>query len=212
MESDTTRSAYDRVVDAYAERMLSELQHKPLDREMLDRFAKRVAGKGRAVDLGCGPGQIARYLYERGADVYGIDLSPAMVERARREHPGIDFQLGDMRALTLPDSTLAGIAAFYSIIHIPRENVVTVLQELRRVLQPEGLLLLAFHLGDDVRHFDEWYEQPVSVDFYFFQREEMADYLRAAGFEVEETIEREPYPQVEVETHRAYIFARNPAT
>ncbi len=203
-DSESTRTSYNRVAEEYTRLIPDELKDKPLDRELLDRFAERVEGKGHVCDLGCGPGHIARYLHERGAIVFGIDLSPMMVEQARRISPSIEFRQGDMR-----DRELAGIAAFYSIIHIPREEVAEVLEELRCVLQPDGLLLLAFHRGSNVVHMDEWWGESVSLDFAFFEREEMEGYLRQAGFTIEESTEREPYPEVEHQSHRVYIFARN---
>jgi ubiquinone/menaquinone biosynthesis C-methylase UbiE len=210
-ETNNTQASYDRVSRQYVERLLHEFDHKPLDRELLDRFAKQVTSKGRACDLGCGPGQVARYLHGRGADVFGIDLSPMMVERAREANPDIEFRQGNMQKLDLPDESLAGIAAFYSIIHIPRGEVTQVLKELRRVLQPGGVLLLAFHRGEEVRHLDEWWEQPVSLDFTFFEPEEMSNYLRAADLQVDEVIERAPYPEIETQTQRVYIFASKAA-
>lgn len=160
--------------------------------------------------MGCGPGHVARYLHERGAQVCGIDLSPDMVERARRLNPGIEFRQGDMLALDAADGAWAGIVAFYSIIHIPRGDVVRALRELRRVLRPGGLLLLTFHIGDTIIHLDEWWGHKVCVDFFFFRSDEMAGYLKSAGFEIEEIIERDPYPEVEHQSRRAYIFARKP--
>jgi SAM-dependent methyltransferase len=135
-----------------------------------------------------------------------------MVERARRLTPGVDFRQGDMIALDAPDGAWAGIAAFYSIIHIHRNDMALALGELLRVLRPGGVLLLAFHIGDDTIHLDEWWGQKVCVDFFFFSSEEVAGYLRAAGFEIEEIIERAPYPDVEHQSRRAYIFARRPKT
>ncbi len=203
--------SYDLVVDEYVQRIFDELQDKPLDRQLLDRFADSVRAVGPACDMGCGPGHVARYLYERGVEVCGIDLSAAMVERARRLVPGVDFRQGDMMALDAPDGAWAGIAAFYSIIHIPRRDIVPALGELRRVLLPGGLLLLAFHLGDETVHLDEWWGQRVCIDFFFFRSGEMADYLKAAGFEIEEIIERDPYPDIEHQSRRSYILARRPA-
>src|SRR5947207_6865007 len=110
-----TQASYDQVAEEYTQQYLNEFDHKPLDRELLNRFASRVAGRGRACDLGCGPGQVARYLHTQGVDVFGIDLSPAMVEQARLANLEIEFRQGDMRSLDLPDGSLAGIAAFYSI-------------------------------------------------------------------------------------------------
>lgn len=203
------RTSYDRVADEYVRRIFDELQHKPLDRQLLDRFAASVRDVGPACDMGCGPGHVARYLYEHGVQVSGVDLSPAMVEQARRLNPGVEFRQGDMMALDAPDEAWAGIAAFYSIIHIPRGDMAQALGELRRVLRPGGLLLLAFHIGDDTIHLEEWWGQEVSVDFFFFRSDEMAGNLRAAGFEIEEIIEREPYPDdIEHQSRRSYIFAR----
>lgn len=204
------QSSYDRVAEEYARRIFGELEHKPFDRQLLDRFAVRVQGPGSACDLGCGPGHVARYLHERGVRVLGVDLSPAMVELARRLNPGIEFRQGNMLSLDVGEGAWGGIAAFYSIIHIPRSEVSAALVEMKRVLRPGGLLLLAFHFGDETVHLDEWWGHPVSVNFLFFRPDKMATSLRAAGFELEEIVEREPYPQVEHQSRRAYIFARKP--
>ena len=204
------QSSYDRVADEYVLRIFDELRHKPLDRQLLDRFAASVRDVGPACDLGCGPGHVARYLYERGVEVCGVDLSPAMVERASRFTPGIEFRHGDMMAMDAPDGAWAGIAAFYSIIHVPPDDLAGAMSELLRVLRPGGLLLLAFHIGDDAIHLDEWWGQRVCIDFFFFRSDEMAGCLRATGFEIEEIIERDPYPEVEHQSRRAYIFPRRP--
>ena len=208
--TNSTQTSYDEVTEEYAQRFFDELSHKPRDRALLDRFAQRLVGKGRVCDLGCGPGQIARYLHQRGVDSFGIDLSPGMVEKARQLNPGIEFQQGDMRALRLEDDALVGIAAFYSIIHIPRGDVTDVLRELRRVLKPGGLLLLAFHRGDEVLHRDELWGKNVALDFAFFLPDEMEGYLQAVGFQVDEVIERAPYIEVEHPSQRVYIIASKP--
>jgi SAM-dependent methyltransferase len=209
-ESRDVQSSYDLVADEYARRIFDELEHKPLDRQLLDRFAARVQAIGPSCDVGCGPGHLARYLHERGTQVIGVDLSPEMVSHARRLNPGIEFKQGDMRSLDVEDGAWGGIVAFYSLIHIPRPEVTEVLREFKRVLRPGGMLLLAFHIGDDVLHLDEWWGQQVSVDFIFFRPDEMISFLRSAGFQVGEVIERDPYPDVEHPSRRAYIFAEKP--
>jgi SAM-dependent methyltransferase len=203
-----TQLSYDRLADEYVRRIYDELKDKPLDCQLLDQFSTRVQGNGRVCDLGCGPGHLARYLRDRGVEIFGVDLSAELVERARRLNPGIEFRQGDMYALEAPDQSWAGIVAFYSIIHIPRIDHAKIFVEMRRVLRPAGLLLLAFHLGDEVMHFDELWGSKVALDFYLFRCEAVADSLRVAGFEVEQVTERDPYPQVEAQTRRGYIFAR----
>ena len=207
-------STYDGVAEEYASLMYGELESKPMDRALLDRFAISVGTQGVICDLGCGPGQIARYLKERGARVCGMDLSRGMIECARRLNPGIEFHEGDMRELPVPDNTWAGIASFYSIVNLTRGEVAQSLCEMGRVLAPGGQLLLAFHIGDDTLHREEnLWGSGLSLDTTFFRLRTVTDYMHSAGLAVEEIVEREPYsPEVEYQSRRAYIFARKSAT
>ena len=205
-----TQTSYDQVAVEYAEKFKDEMDHKPFDRDCLDRLTREVGKLGPICDLGCGPGQIARYLHRQGVGTLGVDLSPRMVAEAQRLNPEIHFHQGDMLSLPDADNSWGGIAAFYCILHIPRERIVSALREMKRVLKPGGGLLLTFHIGDEVKHLDEWWEKPVNLDFAFFQTEEMGTWLKEAGYELEETLVREPNPDVEVATRRAYVFARKP--
>jgi len=209
--SEELQNSYDRVAENYAEQFRDEMDKKPFDRKMLDWLAEKVGDLGVICDMGCGPGQIARYLHSQGVEVCGVDLSPAMVRQAQGLNPDIPFERGDMLTLAdVADNSYGGIAAFYSIVHIPRRKMVRALQELKRVLCPKGVLLLTFHIGREIKHLDEFLDKEVSLDFFFFETEEVKDYLRTAGFEVEEAIERDPYPEgVEHQSRRAYIFAKN---
>ena len=207
------RLSYDQIADEYARRIYHELQGKPFDRELLSRFAGEVSERGELCDMGCGPGHVARYLQSVGASVFGLDISSAMVEQARRLNPGIRFQVGDMLALDRANGTLAGIVSFYAIVTIPKQSLPTIFWEMFRVLQARGLLFLAFHIGDEAAHYDELWNRPISMDFFYFQPAEIGSYLEAAGFAVEEVIEREPYaPEVEHQSRRAYIWARKPVS
>jgi hypothetical protein len=115
-----------------------------------------------------------------------------------------------MMALDLHDETL--IAAFYAIVNIPNASLSSVFREMERVLQPGGLLLLGFHCGDEAIHENELWGQPISMDFFLFEPPEIRRYLELAGLVIEEIIERDPYPEVEYQSRRAYIFARKPAS
>src|SRR5882757_3456824 len=205
------QKSYDCVADEYARHIASELQNKPLDRELLTRFASRLKGKSEICDMGCGPGHVARFLHDQGATVFGLDLSSRMLEEARRLNPDISFRQGNMLALDLPDASLAGITAFYAVVNLPRESLPQVFWEMARVLQPGGLLLLAHHIGNETLHRDDWWERPVNMDFHFLNPQSVQRDLEAAGLAVEEVVEREPYaPGVEHQCRRAYIFARKP--
>lgn len=207
-----TQSSYDAVAEEYARRFYDEMAHKPFDRKMLGWLAEKVSDLGAICDMGCGPGQIARYLHGKEVPTCGIDLSPELIAQAQRLNPDISFQVGDMLNLdAIADGAFGGIAAFYCLIHIPRTQIQQALGELLRVLRPGGTILLTFHIGQEVRHFEEWWGHTVNLDFQFFEREEMKQWLTGAGFILDEVIERDPHPEVEVATRRAYIFARKPA-
>ncbi|HZE71966.1 MAG TPA: class I SAM-dependent methyltransferase [Pyrinomonadaceae bacterium] len=202
-------SSYDRVAKEYAGEFALELDKKPFDRKMLELLIEKVGNLGTICDVGCGPGQIAGYLHQMGAGVCGVDLSEQMINEARTLNPAVPFHQGDMLDLKdVADDSFGGIAAFYSIIHIPRESVIDALRELRRVLRHGGTLLLTFHIGNEIIHRDEWWNKPVDLDFIFFETDEMTGYLAKVNFELQEVIERSPYRDVEYPSRRGYIFAR----
>jgi SAM-dependent methyltransferase len=202
------RDSYDSAAKAYAEHLATELVHKPLDRHLLNRFAEEARGRGLVADLGCGPGHVARYLQEQGVTVAGIDLSPEMVRVATGLHPGLELRVGDMNRLDLPDASLAGIVAFYAIVHFRPAELSTVFQEVHRVLMPGGLALLSFHVGDEVVHVDDLFGSPVSLDFRFHIPSAVIEALRCAQLAVIEHVEREPYEGVEYPSRRCYLLAR----
>lgn len=201
-----TGASYDRVAAEYAARIADELGAKPLDRALLGCLAEQ-AGAGLICDLGCGPGHVAGFLAQCGAEVCGVDLSAGMLEEARRRFPAIPFRAGNMCALDWPDAAFAGVAAFYSIIHLPPALLPRAFGELRRVLAPGGRALLAFHIGAETLHLDTWWEREVALDFHFLQPEAVAALLEQAGLAVESLTVRAPYPH-EHPSRRAYIFAR----
>ena len=202
------RQSYDSAARAYAEHLASELDRKPLDRHLLNRFAEAVRGVGLVADLGCGPGHVARYLDAQGVRMVGIDLSPEMIRVASEFQPGIEFRAGDMRALDLPDGSLAGVIAFYAIVHFQPDELGPVFREMRRVLSPGGLALLSFHVGEEVVHLDDLFGAPVSLDFRFHVPDRVIEALESAGFTVMERIDRQPYEGAQYPSRRCYLVAR----
>jgi SAM-dependent methyltransferase len=202
--------SYNTVAAEYVSHVAGELAHKPFDRALLQMFAE-ITRDGQIGDVGCGPGHITRYLRDLGADVFGCDLSPAMIEQAQMLNPEIEFWLGDMRSLDLADAELAGIVAFYSILHTPHDELLDMLKALKRVIKPQGYLLASFHLQDDHwrdKRLTEWWGQMVDVTFYFYSREELEQAFLQAGFKIAQITVRAPYPNVELETQRAYILGQ----
>jgi SAM-dependent methyltransferase len=206
MESQDMKASYDVVAEAYASRFFDELSRKPFDRSLLDAFAADCKGRGTVLDVGCGPGHVAGYVRERGGDAAGFDLSPAMIELARSRNPDIEFSTGDMRALNVADHSLAGIVAFYSVIHIPRPEVAGVLQRFHRALIPSGRLLMSVHGGTGSIHMDEFLGHAVPFEATLFRLGEIVSLVESAGFWVDEAKQRAPY-EFEHPTPRIYVGA-----
>ena len=202
--------SYDAVADAYAKCFARELEQKPFDRELIDRWAQEQADTGRVCDLGCGPGQVSSYLAARGVDVFGVDLSRGVVETARRMHPDLRFEVGDARHLNHPDSSLAGIVAFYSWIHLERTDIAAAMHEATRLLAPGGRLLVAMHVGDGEVGTESWLGQEVAVFATLVQPAELAAWARHAGLAVDRVHTRSPY-DFEYPSERVFLEAHRPA-
>ena len=159
-------------------------------------------------DIGCGPGYVTGHLREAGLDVFGIDLSPEMIAIARRDYPDVVFEVGTMTDLKLADHSVAGIVAFWSVIHVPDEAMPGVFEQFRRVLRPGAPLLVGFHVGDETRHTAEGYTgRPINLDSHRRRPSKVASWLRDAEF----TIEAELVMRPDEEVPGAILFARTHA-
>ena len=201
---------YDVAAEHYAATFAGELAGKPFDRDLLDRYAAALAGRGAVWDVGCGAaGHLTRYLANRGVAVSGADISPASVAVAQRCQPGLTFRVADMCDLPADDGSLAGIVAFYSMIHLPRPRIPVALAEFRRVLTPGGALLAAMHGGTGEIGSDAAFGFPVQVRATLVSPDEIAGMAEAAGFAIRERHERAPYPG-EYPSPRLYLWAAVP--
>ncbi|GAA4031716.1 class I SAM-dependent methyltransferase [Allokutzneria multivorans] len=183
-----TRTSYDTVAASYTELVRDRLAELPHLLSALAAFAELVRsdGGGPVADVGCGPGHVSAHLRGLGVDVMGVDLSPAMIEIARAEHPGVRFEVGSMTELDLADGSLAGVLAWWSLIHVPDDSVPGVFEGFRRVLRPGGRVLLGFHLGEESRHKTEGYGgHPMNLMVHRRTPARVAEWLREAGFAVE---------------------------
>lgn len=181
------RTSYDTVADSYTDFVRDALAREPYLRAALALFADlvHVAGGGPVADVGCGPGHFTAHLHTLGVDAFGIDLSPAMIDLARRDHPDLRFEVGSMTDLPLADASVAAILASWSLIHIPDEAMPTVLGHFRRVLRPDGLLLAGFHVGNESRLKTQGYGgHPMKIYVHLRQPDQVATWLRDAGFTV----------------------------
>ncbi len=207
---DKIENTYNTLAKEWAEAFYDEHEKKPKDREVLKRFSQEIGNKQPVWDFGCGPGNTTSYLTKLGVDISGLDLSEKILGQAKTNYPGIHFQKGNFLELEFENDLIAGIVAFYAIVHLTEEQVRIAFQEIYRVLQPGGIFLSTFHIGEETIHIDEFLGKKVDMDFMFFSTDFIYNCLMESGFEKIELIKREAYPEVEYESHRAYVFARKP--
>ncbi|MEV4624399.1 class I SAM-dependent methyltransferase [Asanoa sp. NPDC049573] len=204
-----TRTSYDTVAADYADQVRTLLASSPYERAMLALFAEQVlaAGAGPVADVGCGPGRITAHLRTLDVDAFGIDLSPGMISVARRDHPGVRFEVGSMTDLTLPAGSLGGLVAWYSLIHVPDDEIPLVLAHFHRALRPGAPLMLSFHVGDGTRLKTEGYGgHPMNVQVHRRQPARVATWLAEAGF----TTEAQLTLTSPESRHGAVLFGRRP--
>jgi SAM-dependent methyltransferase len=175
VELERVRDAYTSVAEVYIGLFGTSEQVHADDLAIIGRH---LSGRpGRVLDLGCGPGHITGYLRSLGVDAVGIDMVPEFIAYAKATHPDGTYQLGAMRHLDAPSRSVAGILAWYSLIHLPPPDLDGVLAEFRRVLAPAGALVIGFFDGDEAGPFDH-----KVVTAYRWPADEFSERLARAGF------------------------------
>ncbi len=197
--------------DAIAERYFawSDARPSPNRLSWLSRAVERIPFGTDVVDLGCGAGVPMTRALADGRRVTGVDISSRQIELARAAVPDARFIHADMTALDLPRASLDAVTAFYSLTHVPREDLPDLLVAILRWLRPGGVLVAtmgAQDSPDDVE--DDWLGAPMFFSHYGAKKNRAL--VRRAGFEIETAVvDEEPEDR-----HAAlflWVIARKPA-
>ena len=209
MQQQNIIDCYNKTAKNYADKFFNELDHKHLDRILLKCFVDENINRGKLIDLGCGPGQITKFIADQElTDIIGVDISGEMINVASTLNPHLHFETGDILNLIYPDQTFGSAVAFYSIVHFNHEQIKIAFKGIKRVLKDDGQFLFSFHVGDDVVHLDNFLGQKVNIDFNFFDTQKIIDLLTELDFKIIDIIERQPYKDVEYPSKRAYIWVK----
>ena len=205
------RAAYAAVAVAYAEQFSDELAGLPFESWLLRRVVELADG-APVIEVGTGPGHVAAFLADAGAQATGLDLSPEMVHEARRRHPGVSYEVGDLRRLLRPATHdgWGAVLAWYSLIHLAEAELPATIGSLVRPLRSNGWLVLALHAGTEVRTLTDWLGHQVDLDFVLHDPADVVTMVAAAGLLDIEWYHRGPLAARGETTERLYVLARKP--
>jgi len=208
---DKVRAAYAAVAVSYAEQLCDELAALPFESWLLRRVVELSDGTP-VIDVGTGPGHVAAFLAEAGADATGLDLTLEMVDEARRRHPGVSYQVGDLRQLMRPTTHdgWGAVLAWYSLIHLAASELPAAIASLARPLRSNGWLVLALHVGAEVRTVTDWFGHQIDLDFVLHDPAEILATVERAGLLDVEWYHRGPFTFRGETTQRLYVLARKP--
>jgi SAM-dependent methyltransferase len=208
---DKVRSAYATVAASYADQLDDELAGLPFETWLLRRVVELSAG-APVIDVGTGPGHVAAFLVDAGADATGLDFTPEMIDQARNRHPAVSYEVGDLRRLMRPPSHdgWGAVLAWYSLIHLAASELPAAVGALARPLRTDGWLVLALHTGDKIRTITEWFGHEIELDVVLHDPVEVLTVVERAGLVDIEWYRRGPITSRGETTERLYVLARKP--
>nr|HEX4312837.1 methyltransferase domain-containing protein [Kofleriaceae bacterium] len=213
---DKIRASYDIVAERYASELADDMIRRPFERGMFVAFVDlvRALGPGLVGDVGCGPGHVSKHLTELGLEMFGIDISQAMIAQARLKHPPGRFRIASMLDLPVPTGSWIGAVSLYATLHCDATARALAHAEVSRVVRAGGVYLHGFYISapdqapGSTYHLDTWFGHAVSLDTYFVAIETASAELEAAGFEVVACLVREPMSPSELPTRRCYMVGK----
>jgi len=203
-----TRQAYNLAAQKYHDLFHNEMNEKEYDRKLLDFFAARFNKNSMICDAGCGPSaHIGKYLFDKGIKVVGVDISEKCVELARINNPEMKFECADISNMPFDANTFDGLISYYSIINMPKIYISKIFSEFRRVLKPEGFLLVAVKAGTTEGYIDDLLGIKTKTYFSLFTQDEIVSYFEEAGFALEFIDKRNPY-DFEISNERIFAIGK----
>lgn len=188
IDSDAKRESvkkdYDAIADAYAKDFGKEYE----DVEIINKFLRMLSENSKVLDLGGGTGKITDLLIKNGHETICLDFSKEMQRKAKEYFGDIPYIVDDMLNIKnhFEDNSLDGIIAFYSIFHIPAEDLNKLFSDMNSVLKENGILCFSVQLGNGECFVDEPYLKEAGnkvLYMNFFTTELINSLLKNNGFE-----------------------------
>jgi SAM-dependent methyltransferase len=201
-----TRNSYNKIAEKYFNLFKNELIEKKFDTDLLDNFTGYFNKDSLICDAGCGPiAHIGRYLFDKGLNLIGTDISDKCIEIAKINNPGMKFIRNDFFDWDFPGEYFDGIISFYSIIYTPKNYVNELIKIFHKSLKPNGKLLLVVKEGTSGKYESELLNIKTKIYTTYFSEQEIKEYLTTNGFEIKYIYTREPLSS-EIDIRRVYAI------
>ena len=191
-------------------------QDKFMDLEMYNEsydFVCNSVGKNKAkvLDIGCGPGNISKYLLSKRPDfdILGIDVASNMIELAKKNNPSANFAVMDCREIDSIKNQFDAIICGFCLPYLSESDVEKFLQDCYNLLYENGLLYISFVEGNSNKSGFLTSNSGDRVYFYYHDLNELKSQLTHIGFE-EHTVFKVKYQKSEneVETHTILVSSK----
>lgn len=207
----TIKEKKQSVIDNYddiAKEYVNEFFEDTSDNKYIDIFLNSLNGK-KILDVGCGNGKDCKYILEKGFNINGIDLSIGMLNIAKEKVPNCNFEIMDITKITYPDDSYDGIISNCSLFHIPVEKLPKTLKSFKRVLKPDGKLLLILQEGNGEKMVEEPYRPGIYIYIKYFSKNEIQKLLQEYGFEIDYLLKKESPNKLELGNKKIIVLSSN---
>jgi ubiquinone/menaquinone biosynthesis C-methylase UbiE len=181
MKDEKTVNAYNKIADDYKNR-----NSNPFYTNEYETFLRFFREGKKIIEIGCGIGRDAEKLIENGFVYTGIDASDGMLALARERVPSADFRCMDFYTLSFPDECFDGFWTAATLLHVPKENIKDVLQNIKRIVKPKGIGFISVKEKTtmDEGIIKEKKSGGIERYFSFYEEGEFGKILKENGFEV----------------------------
>lgn len=193
---------YNKIAQEYDKEFGNDYSDTPY----IDKFLNYLEGK-TVLDIGCGVGNLTKYIMDRGFYIEGIDLSKEMLNIAKEKYSDIKFYEMNMKEITL-SKKYDGIMLAYSLFHLTKKEVIEVLPKYYNLLNNNGKILLILQYGKGEKIIDEPLKEGLKMFINYYSQDEIIEILKNNSFKILYTDLKKPESEFELGNDKLVIICQ----
>lgn len=199
LKRESVKNNYNVIAEEYS----AEFGKQYEDLDIINKFMCNLTINSKILDLGGGTGKLTDLFIKKGYDAICYDFSKEMMIKAKEFFPNIPYVLDDIIYIKnhFENNSFDGIIAFYSLFHIPKEELDIVFSNIYDLLKENGIFCFIVKLGNGEGFIDEPYLKEKGKNilyFNFFTKEQINELLQKHNFEKIYEIEKEEHGENEL--------------